>query len=560
VIKPPQGRQAGKGAAPPIGAESKREETGDSRVFAHLGTRRGREGESLRGDGLSRREADGRIRESAAVPRADRRGWDRRGFILRRLLVASDVTALGTAYAVAVAVNAAAGPGRPGFDAGDFLLFLALVPLWVLLANTLGLYHIYQRRIDRSFADELGPSFLVMTLWSWFWLVGRAAIETGPTPVLPSLLLWAAAIVTVPAFRTLLHWRARGSSWYRQAVAVIGSRSDVDRVKRRIERHPEYGLDVVAALNVGPGGITKELEVAAGETSLGAATVRDNGEGEISAARVAAEVRAAGARRAVVTGWPKDLSGRAELIQELIDSRVQTDLVSGEPEALWSEAELHHVEGLPMLTVSPPGMRRGKSLVKRTSDLSVAGTLLVLLSPLLAYIAIRIKLDSGGPILFRQERVGRDRERFQLLKFRTMVSDAETRKHELSERNLHGAQPEAMFKVPDDPRITRFGVWLRRWSLDELPQLWNVVRGDMSVVGPRPLIPEEAALVKGRYTERMWVRPGITGPWQILGRSDIPFQEMVKLDHLYVATWTTRQDMTLLLRTVGAVIRGRGAY
>jgi lipopolysaccharide/colanic/teichoic acid biosynthesis glycosyltransferase len=213
-----------------------------------------------------------------------------------------------------------------------------------------------------------------------------------------------------------------------------------------------------------------------------------------------------------------------------------------------------------MLTLSPPRLGRAKSLVKRATDLAIAGSLLVVLSPLLAYIASRIKLDSDGPILFRQERVGRHGARFEVLKFRTMVVGAETRKHELSELNIHATQPEAMFKIPDDPRITGFGAWLRRWSLDELPQLWNVLRGDMSVVGPRPLIPEEAALVKGRYTERMRVRPGITGPWQILGRSDIPFDEMVKLDYMYVATWSSRQDLTLLLRTVGAVSRARGAY
>jgi exopolysaccharide biosynthesis polyprenyl glycosylphosphotransferase len=494
----------------------------------------------------SRGEDDGSLRDagdSGPESRADRdrRGWDRRGYVLRRLLVVSDVAALGAAYAVVTGVNAAAGPNRPVFDGADFLLFVLLVPLWLLLANLLGLYHLSERRIDLSFADEIGPSFLVMTLWSWFWLVGRAAIHVGPIAVLPSLVLWAAAILLVPTFRSLLHWLARNRSWYRQPVALIGSPSAVERVRRRIERHPEYGLDVVATLNVG-------------------AEASGNGQKEISADQIVAQVQAAGARRAIVTGWPEEPSGRVELIQALINSRVQIDLVSGEPEALWSAAVLHHLEGLPMLTLSPPRIGRVKSLVKRATDLTIAGSLLVVLSPLLAYIAIRIKLDSDGPILFRQERVGREGARFEVLKFRTMVVGAETRKHELSELNIHAAQPEAMFKIPEDPRITGFGAWLRRWSLDELPQLWNVVKGDMSVVGPRPLIPEEAALVKGRYTERMRVRPGITGPWQILGRSDIPFDEMVKLDYMYVATWSSRQDLTLLLRTVGAVSRARGAY
>jgi exopolysaccharide biosynthesis polyprenyl glycosylphosphotransferase len=529
-------------------------------MIAHLDSRRYRDRGFPVEESDFARDAGESSLESSAAQDWDRRGWDRRGYVLRRLLVVSDVGALGTAYAVAVAVNAAAGPARTGFDAGDVLLFLALVPLWVLLANLLGLYHLSERRIDRSFADELGPSFLVMTLWSWFWLVGRAVIHVGPTALLPSLVLWAAGILLVPTFRTFLHWRARQCNWYRQAVVLIGARSEVERAGRRIERHPEYGLDVVARLNVGAEGITEEGDVARRQSALAGRAPSDNGGDEIAADRVAARVWAAGARRAIVTDWPEEVNGRAEVIQTLINSRVQVDLVSGELEALWSGAALHHLEGLPILTVSPPRIWRTKTLIKRATDLSLAAVLLVLLSPLLAYIAIRIKLDCRGPILFRQQRVGRDGERFELLKFRTMVADAETRKHGLREHNIHAAQPEAMFKIPDDPRITRFGAWLRRWSLDELPQLWNVLRGDMSLVGPRPLIPEEAALVKGRYTARMRVRPGITGPWQILGRSDIPFQEMVKLDYMYVATWTSREDLTLLLRTVGAVIRARGAY
>ena len=136
------------------------------------------------------------------------------------------------------AVNAAESPYRPAFDADDFLLFVGLVPLWLLLANLLGLYHLSERRIDLSFADELGPGFLVMTLWSWFWLVGRTAIHVGPIAVLPSLVLWAAGILLVPTFRSILHRLARDRSWYRQPVALIGSPSAVERVRRRIGRHP----------------------------------------------------------------------------------------------------------------------------------------------------------------------------------------------------------------------------------------------------------------------------------------------------------------------------------
>jgi lipopolysaccharide/colanic/teichoic acid biosynthesis glycosyltransferase len=175
--------------------------------------------------------------------------------------------------------------------------------------------------------------------------------------------------------------------------------------------------------------------------------------------------------------------------------------------------------------------------------------------------AIRIKRDSRGPILFRQMRVGQDGTRFEFLKFRTMVENADALKSEVDALNIHRetATP-GMFKIPGDPRITRVGHWLRRWSLDELPQLWNVLRGDMSLVGPRPLIPEEAERVSDDYAARLQMRPGITGPWQALGRSEIGFGDMVKLDYTYVTHWSFAQDVRLLLRTIVAVAQGRGAY
>ena len=184
-----------------------------------------------------------------------------------------------------------------------------------------------------------------------------------------------------------------------------------------------------------------------------------------------------------------------------------------------------------------------------------------MLSPLFAWCAIRIKRGSPGPVLFRQTRVGRDGKRFEFLKFRTMVQNADAMKTEVDTLNMHREGPTpGMFKIPGDPRITRVGQWLRRWSLDELPQLWNVLKGDMSLVGPRPLIPKEAEQVSGDYAARLQMRPGITGPWQALGRSEIGFGDMVKLDYTYVTHWSFAQDMRLLLRTVVAVAGGRGAY
>jgi lipopolysaccharide/colanic/teichoic acid biosynthesis glycosyltransferase len=188
----------------------------------------------------------------------------------------------------------------------------------------------------------------------------------------------------------------------------------------------------------------------------------------------------------------------------------------------------------------------------------MTGIALVLLSPVFAWVAVRIKLDSDGNVFFRQRRAGRDGRPFEMLKFRTMVDGADSMRGSLrAETDQEGS---TLFKLSDDPRITPLGARLRRWSLDELPQLWNVLRGDMSLVGPRPLPLDEAFLAEEHYAERMKVRPGMTGPWQIHGRSDIPFEDMVKLDYTYVASWTMREDLRLLIRTAGAVLRGRGAY
>jgi lipopolysaccharide/colanic/teichoic acid biosynthesis glycosyltransferase len=199
--------------------------------------------------------------------------------------------------------------------------------------------------------------------------------------------------------------------------------------------------------------------------------------------------------------------------------------------------------------------------MKRSVD--VVGSLigLVLFAPLWLLIAVAIKLDSRGPVLFRQVRMGADHT-FEILKFRTMVVDADERKADLASLNLHrsnGGEP-LMFKAPNDPRTTRLGRLLRRFSLDEVPQLVNVLRGEMSLVGPRPLILDEHEHVTEWARKRLELRPGITGLWQVLGRSDIPFPEMVRLDYVYVTSWSFGGDLRILLRTVPAVLRSRDAY
>lgn len=197
----------------------------------------------------------------------------------------------------------------------------------------------------------------------------------------------------------------------------------------------------------------------------------------------------------------------------------------------------------------------GVPRLKRLLDLCSAVLGLLALVPVILAIALAIKLDDGGPVFFRQARVGRHGRRFEMLKFRTMVREAEALKSALRERN---EAKGGLFKIAEDPRVTRVGGFLRRSALDELPQLLNIVKGEMSLVGPRPLVIDEDELVAGRHRRRLALMPGMTGPWQILGAARVPLGEMVAIDYLYVANWSLWEDVKILLRTVPHVVGRRG--
>ena len=232
--------------------------------------------------------------------------------------------------------------------------------------------------------------------------------------------------------------------------------------------------------------------------------------------------------------------------------RVVPDLL----EAQFGRMEFHPIAGIPLITLSDSQIAGFKYLQKRTVDISVSLLALVLTSPIWAVVALAIKLTSRGPVLFRQTRIGRRGVEFTFLKFRSMVHDAEERKEELFGVDLH----PLLFKDPADFRRTWVGRWLRRFSLDELPQLVNVLAGSMSLVGPRAQVPAEVAQYDEWARHRLRVLPGLTGLWQVSGRSDLPFEEMVMLDTFYVSNWSLGLDLKILLKTIPAVISGRGAY
>jgi exopolysaccharide biosynthesis polyprenyl glycosylphosphotransferase len=222
-------------------------------------------------------------------------------------------------------------------------------------------------------------------------------------------------------------------------------------------------------------------------------------------------------------------------------------------EVVGASAEYDTLHGLPVLAVRRFGLSRPSWRLKRAIDVAGALVGLAACAPIMAVIALAIRLDSSGPAIFRQERVGRRGRHFQLLKFRTMVDGAEALKDGLRDRN----ETDGLFKIASDPRITRVGAFLRRTALDELPQLVNVLRGEMSLVGPRPLVVDEDARIKGWHRRRLDLTPGMTGPWQVLGSARVPLSEMATIDYLYVAGWSLWADVKILLRTVG-YMAGRG--
>lgn len=342
--------------------------------------------------------------------------------------------------------------------------------------------------------------------------------------------------------RRAVHLARRYGS-LRERVLIVGAPSHVDEIAGILARENWLGYEVIGALSPSTDAVTA---TDSGIPILG-------GIDEISSA-VASDVADVVffAEGAIETG-----EQMRRVVWDLEQHRVKLVVAPSVTDVSAQRIRVRPVGGLPLMHISPPTARDAASIGKRAFDLLGALVLIVVFAPLLAIIAINIKLADRGPVLFKQVRTGRHGEEFPCLKFRTMVVDAEARLEALkSELGFEGG----LFKMKDDPRITKPGQWLRRLSLDELPQLFNVVRGEMSLVGPRPPLPSEVAEYDGDTTRRLHVRPGMTGLWQVSGRSDLSFEEAVRLDLYYVDNWSMLQDLSILAKTVSAVFSSRGAY
>ena len=341
--------------------------------------------------------------------------------------------------------------------------------------------------------------------------------------------------------RRRLHRLRRFGHCMLRTVAVGHASAVIDLITE-LRRDSYHGLAVVAAC----------LADANGSDDLAGVPV-SGGLGDVAAA-----VRNSGADAVAVLACPEMNGARLRaLAWELEKTATDLCVAPALMDVAGPRTTIRPVAGLPLLHVDHPELTGVKQVAKGLFDRVTAAAALVLLAPLLMAITIAIRLDDGGPSLFRQTRVGKDGHPFTVVKFRTMVADAEEQKALLMAQNeLDGV----LFKIRRDPRVTRTGLWLRRWSLDELPQLLNVVIGDMSLVGPRPALPEEAARYAAHVQRRLVVKPGLTGLWQVNGRSDLSWDEAVRLDLRYVENWSFALDLQILWKTVSVLLKGSGAY
>ncbi|MEU8277717.1 sugar transferase [Microbispora bryophytorum] len=372
--------------------------------------------------------------------------------------------------------------------------------------------------------------------------IAAYASKTGIARGYVLIALPLATVLTLAArygLRQRLHRRrARGGGCMRRVV-VVGHRTAVAELVATFRRERYHGMEVVAAcVPTGAAGWIADVPVLGDFTDV--PLVVEQVRADTVAVLACPELDGTALRR---------LAWRLE--------RTRTDLVVAPAlmEVAGPRIAIRPVAGLPLLHVEHPELTGGRRLVKGVFDRLVAAAALVVLAPLLAAVAVAVRASGPGPVLFRQRRVGRDGVEFTILKFRTMRRDAEARKVELVS-DADGV----LFKVRRDPRVTPLGAALRRYSLDELPQLFNVLRGDMSLVGPRPPLPEEVARYGDDVRRRLVVRPGMTGLWQVNGRSDLSWEESVRLDLRYVENWSLMLDLQILWKTWSAVAGGAGAY
>jgi len=464
-----------------------------------------------------------------------------------RMLLLADLAGVSAAVLTTTLLWGTVG-ANPVSDAAELLLLFVSLPTWLLVAKLHGLYDRDQERADNSTVDDLVGVFHVVTIVVWVSLV--AAVVTGFVKADPAQLaaFWVAAFAFVTAGRGAARAAGRRSPRYVQNTIIVGAGDIGQLVARKLTNHPEYGLNLIGFVDNAPKSRRSDLD---NLTVLG------------SPSSLRYLIERYGVERVVVAFSNDSAEETLKIVREVGDLDVQVDVVPRLFELVGPKVSFHSVEGLPLVGVGPTRLTPAARGFKRLVDIVLSAGALLALSPVLAYIALRIKRDSQGPVFFRQTRLGMNMREFTALKFRTMKVDTDQEEHRRYIREISrsgvATNGNGLFKLERRDAITPFGQWLRKTSLDELPQLINVLRGDMSLVGPRPCIPYETETFASHHFDRFLVPAGITGLWQVTARANSTFGEALDMDVAYARGWSTGLDLRLLLRTPFQLLRQRGA-
>ena len=459
------------------------------------------------------------------IPEGDGGAAARRDTAYRFALMFADIAAAAFAVAIGVLVI-----GHLQLTAAA----LAALLLMPLLCKACGLYDRDQNLIRKTTLDEIPQLFQATTLYTLLITIAEYQLFNDGLQHKQILALWGLLFVSMAVARTLARRVARVIARPERCL-VIGDVESAEPVRRKLRTNRDLN-----AVLVGRVPLEDEAplpDVVGSFENLGIVLA----EYDVDRVLIAPSVQD-----------PELILHAVRLVKSM---GVKVSVLPRLFEVVGSAVEFDDLDGIPVLGLRAQGLPASSRMLKRLCDVAAATLALLLLGPALLLVALLIRLDSPGPVLFRQKRIGRHGKAFRIYKFRTMHDGADSMKHQLLSRN-EGA--DGFFKMTNDPRVTRVGRWLRKTYMDELPQLINVLRGEMSLVGPRPLVLDEDRRINGWQRGRLDLTPGMTGFWQVLGSSRVPLQEMVKIDYLYATNWSLWLDLKLMLRTVPYVLARRG--
>jgi exopolysaccharide biosynthesis polyprenyl glycosylphosphotransferase len=455
------------------------------------------------------------------------------------MLVLADLVGLATAFAIVGILF------RTNWEL--IVASLGSLPMWVLIARLYRLYDQDEERTHHPTTDDLVRVFHLVTVGTWILFIGVRAVGFAHPTLGKAVVFWGTAILAIEAARAGARALSRRSPLYLQRTLIIGAGDIGQRVARKLLRHPEYGLELVGFVDGQPKPRHDDL---VDVPLLG----RQDEILEI--------VMTHGVERVVIAFSNDTADETLAAVRALNDADVQIDIVPRLFEVVGPSVKIDTLEGLPLIELPPIRLPRSAKMIKRTVDVVGAAALLLLTAPVFIIAALAIKLDSPGPVFFRQTRLGKGQTAFTLHKFRTMRVDVDTEEHRMYIAQSMNADlatnGNGLYKLPREHAVTRVGKALRKTSLDELPQLLNVLRGEMSLVGPRPCIPYETEFFRPHHFDRFLVPAGITGLWQVTARAHSTFGEALDMDVAYARGWSMGLDLRLLCRTPFAVFTGKG--